>query len=907
MSHTEEATNAAAVVQRVCSDGSSQTAALASGTQNVFIGALPTAPQVAAVSVTPPLGRRDPARPLRGRAQLIAKLDALLSGENGGTKVHVVHGLGGSGKTAFALELAAAAQARATKVWWINAGDGALLAAGMHAVARQVGATDAELNQGNASDVLWSHLQRFPDHWLLVLDNADNPSMLGGVESSLADGTGWIRPTVPDRGGVLVTSRDATPESWGSWCEFHLMDMLDSDDGAQVLLDHTGGRAGSKEEAAALSVALGGLPLALRIAGSYLAETTSSPWPESGAVTTFSQYSQTIVGDSFPPPGGEQLIERIWQLAITLLENRGLHEAALLLELTASFADAPIPYRAVLDPELLSSLPVFSGIDGTRLWRSLQALSNLAMVDLTYPSASDASGATLVLRVHPLVRHAARRSSNPDNRGFYIAHATLAMAVVASRESPELPANWPLWQYLTPHAIYFVHLLDSAGAPNELIAAASRAALAAVSYLEARGLYQQAEAELRAIIAVQQRRLGDEDTLAMESHHRLGHLLSERGNFEEAQREHVAILAVARRAKGEEDPYTLNLRQCLGVLLAMAGKYEEAEDEQRLALNIARRALGEDHSQTLNIRHNLGHTLKARGKLSEASSEHVAVIEAQVRTKGPEHPDTLKTRKCHALILEDLGQYNEAERELKELTLVQEHIFGEDNLAAVESRASYAGFLKRRRKFPEAMDEYQRVIAARRRVLGDHHRFTLSARHYFADVLSAADNLDQAEAEHRSVLESEQQILGDEHPETLLTRYCLANLLSRRGEHEAAAAEYRVVINGRSLVLGPSHPETLQARHSLAHLLDEQGQHEEAMAAHQAVLTIEESTLGADNPKTLRMRSCFASFLLENGKPEEAKREFEIALEGRKRVFGADHPLTASIQHVLDRINAAKL
>ncbi|MEU0547282.1 tetratricopeptide repeat protein [Micromonospora sp. NPDC005979] len=901
---SDQAAGVPRIVQHILADGSSKTATLGSGTQHVYLGnPSALASQPTAVSVAPPLGRRDPARPLRGRSHVTKRLAAMLSEANQSKRVHVIHGLGGSGKTAVALEVAATASSRNIHVWWINAGDSALLAAGMHAVARQVGASAEELGQGNAPDVLWNHLQRFPRNWLLVVDNADNPSLLGEAPGALSDGTGWIRPTVPQQGRVLVTSRDATPELWGSWCELHVMDMLAPDDGAQVLLDHTGNRAGSRGEAAALATILGGLPLALRIAGSYLAETTSSPWPEADAIKSFSQYSASIVGD-FPPPGGEQLIERVWQLSISLLEKRGLLDAVSLLELLSNLADAPIPYQTVLEPGLLARSATFQGLDGPQLWRILQALNNLAMIDLVLPSAADTSSdEVLTLRVHPLVRHAARRAAASGNRSTYVSLLVIRIGKLTSEASPTLQEGWPRWQYLTPHILHLFHILDDfAGVPDELTALAGSAALAATRYLEERGLHLQAEVELRSIIAAQQRRLGDESSAVLEGRHRLAHILSQRGNLEEARIEHVSVLETTRRVRGEDAPYTLNLRNCLGSLLDLQGKYEEAEAEQRLALETARRALGEDHVQTLNIRHNLGHTLRSRGKPAEAAREHLVVIEAQARTMGPHHRKTLKTRECYALILEDLGEYDAVENELKELTLIREERFGNEDLETIGVRTSYAGFLKSRGRYEAAKQEYGKVIASRRSVLGENHRLTLSARHHLADVLTSSGELEEAETEHRSVLEAERRVLGDDHPGTLQTRYCLSGLLQQRGEYEAAAAEYRVVLDGRRRVLGERHPNTVEALHGLAHVLEHTKEHDEAQAAHQEVLRFAAEVVGEDHPRTLRMRSCLANFLLGRRNYNAARLEFEKVLSGYLRVLGVEHPHTVAVQQILEKI-----
>ena len=107
--------------------------------------------------------------------------------------------------------------------------------------------------------------------WLLVIDNADDPQILGGPDpgTGVAEGRGWLRPILPSSGSVLVTSRDGNAVSWGPWCVRHRLTVLPAEEAADVLADYAGHlpRLGSDTDASALAERLGGLPLALRIAG----------------------------------------------------------------------------------------------------------------------------------------------------------------------------------------------------------------------------------------------------------------------------------------------------------------------------------------------------------------------------------------------------------------------------------------------------------------------------------------------------------------------------------------------------------------------------------------------------------------------------------------------------------------
>jgi NB-ARC domain len=234
-----------------------------------------------ALPVAPPFGRL-PAR-VRGRDALLRELRRGLARQprrRGGA--WVLAGMGGVGKSTVALRIAEMARVQGWRVWWVNAADGVSLTGGMLEVLDQMGAPDSvtrPVREGApvAADRAWEFLShtRSARRCLLVFDNADDPELLAPCTGRPADGTGWIRPDSPVT--VIVTTRHGDPATWGASMRLHVLRPLDEAAGADVLRDlaATADRTGS--EAAALARRLGGLPLALHLAGTHLGS-SFSPW-----------------------------------------------------------------------------------------------------------------------------------------------------------------------------------------------------------------------------------------------------------------------------------------------------------------------------------------------------------------------------------------------------------------------------------------------------------------------------------------------------------------------------------------------------------------------------------------------------------------------------------------------------
>jgi hypothetical protein len=506
--------------------GNAQQAVQGSGVQNNYYGAGARQAE-SAVSITPPFGRRNARRPVRGRDEMLDQLAGAVG------EVSVIHGLGGCGKTTLALEVAYRVRQRGTEVWWVSAVESDGLVAGMRTVGRRLGLTDAELDHADVADLIWARLAARPEPWLLVLDNADDPRILAGPGSWTGEGLGWLRPVESGPvelgqagsavGQVLVTSRDGAEGSWGSWCIRHRLPVLPVGDAARVLSDRAGSAAGTDDEARALAERLGGLPLALRIAGSYLAESAAVPaaFAEPGQIRTYSEYQDGLdageLDKVFRAPGTDEpsqdearrLIGRTWDLTFAVLESRQLPEARRLLRLLACLADAPIPYELVLHPATMAESALFDGLTGARLWQVLQALDSFGLIELD----ATANAAIPVAQVHPLVRDtsAPRRDLAETDRAAYLDLAARLLARAAAGNMTSVrqdPRTWPAWFQLGPHVVHVFNVIV-AERPDAVSAGLADAAL--FTYQMAMlGDDAGAEAEYREVLAARLRVLGPE-------------------------------------------------------------------------------------------------------------------------------------------------------------------------------------------------------------------------------------------------------------------------------------------------------------------------------------------------------------------------------------------------------------
>jgi tetratricopeptide (TPR) repeat protein len=761
-------------------DGSQQ-AALGTGTQHNYFGGMAAESEAeTVVSIALPAGLRDERFPLRGRDKLLSELLAVHDGPG----VRVLHGMGGCGKTTLALEAGYFASQRGSEVWWVSAAEEFRFLAGMRALGRRLGMTDDELRHGEAADLLWRRLSGWSEEWLLVIDNADDPQILAGTGFRTAEGRGWLRPVTSRLGLVLVTSRDGRAGSWGPWCRLYSTGVLDVENAALVLADRTRAHhdgLGGDMGAESLADRLGRLPLALRIAGSFLAELAEIPpaFADTTPIRSYLEYRETLEqGDLdtvFPSSGptiltldhARGIIDRTWEITLDQLESHDFPEARKLLRLLACFADAPIPYELLLHPPTLATSPLFADITGLRLWQVLQSLAQFSLIEL---ADGQDQGAPRVVRLHPLIRDTSRAKRVEKDEYLALAASLVRTAAISeSTGSPEDPHAWPRWQILAPHASYiFETLIASAGCRDEVLAAAADAADNAASYQASQGFIRLAEATHRAVLQVRLRTVGADHPSTIDTRHSIARRISEHGDYGHAETEFRDVLVAMQRVLGPEHPKTLGVQHNIASIVSFRGDFAQAETEYRDVLEIKLRIFDPDHREVLAARHEIARMLSEEGRHTEAEIDFRRVLEAKVRALGPDHYDTLITRSQLARTMAAQGQHTEAEKEFREILAAQVRLLGPEHLRTLWTRQQIALMMASRGDYTGAEQELYDVLARREPRIPDHPD-TLAARHELARMLIAKGNKSEAYDAFQDVLIAKLRVLGPHHPSTVLT------------------------------------------------------------------------------------------------------------------------------------------
>ncbi|MEE4418751.1 tetratricopeptide repeat protein [Streptomyces bugieae] len=777
-----------------------------------------------------------------------------------------VRGMGGAGKTTLVLHHAWAQRAAGPNpVWWIDA-------TGPDAIETGLAGLAGELDRDIVKTLPVSEAAAWATHWLeertgwmLVFDNVED-----GVHLQP-----WIARLTT--GQVLITTRRTL--AWQRGSAFLDLGPVDREHAVALLKELTGH---SDEEAVAalteLAVELGDLPLALRQAGAFMAQTAMTPG------TYLALLREDLAGmlAEQPPVDDEQekTIARLWSVTLSTLRHNH-PDAVLLLRVLAYCAPSPLP-RTVLDGALPSPL---------RVVRALGVLAAYSLVTLTADEVT----------VHRLLQAVLRADAGdslpaPDEAGDASALAVALLDDAAPAEStPDDVTGWPLWDRFLPHVEAVVAHRDGLEPLPELAHLMGRTG----TYLHSRGHLTLALDLRRRALTLSQRLHGPRHPDTLTHMNNLAVTLSEAGHYAEAEPMFRETLRLNQEIHGERHLSTAASLCNLGHALTHLGRHNEALAPSETALEITRDTLGEDHPETASRLDNLAAVHTALGHYPQALELGQRALEITQTALGDDHPDTAIRLGNLAAVHTALGHYPQAlELERRALEITQTAL-GDDHPDTALRMSNLATTLRATGRYDEALGYAEDALRITQEAFGPGHLGTAVRLGNLSLLRTAKGEYEQALALDREALDITRDVLGENNPDTALRLSNISQSLRRTGQLPMALEHGRQAMDIATATMEPEHPELPVFANNLATIYDELGRHEDAYRLKTQALRAAEKALGRDHPTCANYASNLVYTLHRLGRYEEALPHARRAVALTTKALGQDHAELAVRLHNL--------
>jgi hypothetical protein len=780
--------------------------------------------------------------PLVGREAELTRLRDRLMSDTDGCEPYVLAGPPGVGKSALALEYLRLFRSDYRWIWWISARTPPLARRGLAELADRLGVAA----QGDKAAAAVARLRTHPEPWLLIYDDAED---LDGLARLIPSG---------GPGHVLVTSRTVPRTGPGTPYAHDLLGPIAAEPGAALLCERVPGL--TAEQAQGVVAMLGGGPLVLHLAGSWLAETAEwlaarSVGTEEAAAWAAAEYTARM--ERQLAEGGPDITAAALALTLRTLEDSGTLErlAVRLLEMCAFLSPEGVGHGLLASVPFLNMLVKVAGPqDGPLIDTDSMVLDQLLHICFRYGLGRVLLKRVPVFRMHRSVQELIR-GRLADTGAAQDRNAQVVEAV--GRTVPPV-VDGPVGR----HADRFGELFRHIGP----LGVAARTEPWARRWLVEQTRFQYAsgdEAGARELLGLAESALADWPDDDLYTARLLGQTANVRrvlGDFEAAYRDGDRALRILREC-GDAGEFRMltELRGRSGDLRGL-GRFAESLGEIQGVYERFRQMFGDEHPETRLARINLAESAFLMGQYSLALSTAEAAWRQRIAESGTHSWTSLLMARRVGDYLGAIGDWSRARRHLDYCLRDARSMKTPNELAKLELMRSLA-------------------VAVR---------------------CDRGVEFDRPHKRVNEALRGLHDLLGDDHPSVLATELSLGVELAMAGSHRAAFKRAERCAQAFASVYNPGHPIVQLCRVDLgAFTLAAGGAAKRALGILQDAGDALAETLGEQHPWTIVAVLHQARALAELGRVDEVRARAEAARADALEFLGREHPYAAAAGELL--------
>jgi tetratricopeptide (TPR) repeat protein len=322
------------------------------------------------------------------------------------------------------------------------------------------------------------------------------------------------------------------------------------------------------------------------------------------------------------------------------------------------------------------------------------------------------------------------------------------------------------------------------------------------------------------------------------------------GRYQAAERAYRQAYTQRLVISGSEHPDTLMTMGNIALMLGCLDRWEESEEMNREQLALMEKVLGDRHPHTLTSKGNLALALLGQWKYMEAAQMYSEMLPFQTEVLGQKHPNTMTTMQNLGTALRGQGNHTGAEQMHRQALALRIEVQGAEHPDTLSTLCALGTALRAQNKFAEAEHTHREELALRIKVLGEEHPDTVTSMRKLGNVLCSQAKYPEAQALQSSALETSEKVSGPENPATLACRSAMAHILRAQGKYAESETMHRQVLAVKEKVLGKGHRDTLMSVYWLAEIAHDQMRYEDALGLYERAYEGFLSTFGKEHETT---------------------------------------------------------
>ena len=585
-----------------------------------------------------------------------------------------VFGLGGVGKTQFALQLAYWAKTHqpAYSIFWAPALSDATFEQAYMEIVRKLPIEKADPGQ-DPKDLVRRYLSsEAAGPWLLVVDNADDEELLLGPSY----GGGGINSHIPisDLGLVLLTTRSRKVAVSFAGGDIINLDSMGQAEATDLLKKQLAPGNIPSGESAELLKELAYLPLAITQATSYINTNQISITKYLTLLRSTEQGAVNLLSGEFHDhtryAGSQNAVATTWLVSFEQIRKSDPNAAELL------------SFLSCIEPKGIPQ-SILPKLEPEQMTRAVGTLCGYAF--LTQRGDAD------VFDMHSLVHLATLVWTKRERLN------TVAVTKAVGHLSKIFPKNkWEnrdLWREFLPHAFKLLrHSTQEEPDSRDKF----RLFIMVGKCLRVDGRMKESLQYLEEGNRFAVMHLSDSDPSRLASQHALASAYESNGQVKEAVALLEQVVAIEAKILAETHPNRLTSQHALASAYESNGQVKEAVAllEQVIAIKV--KTLAETHPDRLASQHALASAYKSNGQVREAVTllEQVVAIKAKILAET--HPSRLASQHVLAVCYYKSGQVERGIQLMRTVVTFISTTFAENHSSRLGSEGWLAHMLRER-------------------------------------------------------------------------------------------------------------------------------------------------------------------------------------------------------------------
>ena len=802
------------------------------------------------------------------------------------TQAQAISGLGGVGKTQLAVEYAYRYQNDYRAILWVRADSREALISDYVNIAALLNLPEKQDQDQSRILKAFAHWLQESSDWLLILDNADNLTMINDFLPSRV------------KGHILLTTREQVIGTIAQRIEIEKMEV---EEGALFLLRraHMLAKDAPRDnvsyanwnKALTLSRALDGLPLALDQAGAYIEETECGLTGYQERLRTRRAKILGLRGASVtdhPEP-----VATTWSLSFEKVQ-RANPAAADLLRLCAFLYPDAIP------EEIFTEGALELGTQLEKIGTDLIGL-DAAIGELRRFSLLRRDPENQMLNIHRLVQAVIKDSMDEQRQRQWAERAVQALNHVFPEG--KTVETWQGCQRCLPQVYACAALIEQW---KLTFSTATRLLHEAGIYLRRRAQYGDAEALFQQVLAIREQTLEPMHPDVASILNDMACLYGDRGEYAQSVPLFQRALTIREQTLGADHPDVAQTVNNLAIRYEEQGMYPQAEILYQRALTIWQHVYGPKHAEVLTCLNNLANLYELQGKYAQAEVFFQQVLTLRRELLGASHPQVGQALNNLAACYHWQGKLSQAEPLFLQALAIWEHVFGLEHVEVATCLNNLGLLYIDLGKYALAELHLKQALTIRERILGPEHSHFASSLNNLAKVYFAQGRYRQAEQLQLRSLSIKERGLGSNHPYVANSLNSLGEIYRAQGNYVQASQCHQRALAIREEKLGAEHDYVAQSLNNLGRLYHDQGFYERAEALYQRSLTLRERLLGAEHPDVAASLNNIAQLYVDQGKYAEAEPLFQRALAIREQSLGVNHRDVAQTLNDLGKLYIAQ-